>query len=584
MSTDGIETVRERIAKNPRPAYTWAAAGIILLVLELGRVADGILQLFGIISYLLRVIFAVPVWVGGNFADITFGPITPELAVILGLVVTSVIGFGILYLFSIPLRKRLRYSLASKITSNERYAKRGDQGIIAATMGMIVALYGFTPFSTVLNSVYSVLVSPVKWMSSIPTITSRDVIPNQGHRTVDGGWEGTFLSGVDFIPALSPAQAWSLRVVVVHVIAFATLYWLWKGYEIYREYYRRADWTPTDDWIKRFKENYWGMFGFVIISLFLIMALWAPALTPAPFEHNIEQPYQHEIQYLDGETVKTTTHGSANLDSQSTDLQTIGPLSYDDYDRWAPFGTDDAGKDIFTFVAFGARTSLIIGLVAIGAGAAIAAALSMLTAYYKGISDTLTVITTDTIISIPAFLLVLLLSIVLDASDNTLAKMLADPLNGGLLLAIAFAFVYWPGMWRSIRGPALQVAEREWVEAAKSYGQRPSVTMRKHMAPYVLSYLMIYASLLLGGIIIATAALSFLGLGVEAPTPEWGRLIDNGQSYIATSSWHISTIPGIMIVLVVTGFNALGDGIRDAIDPESNVGEDGGGMAGGGGA
>jgi peptide/nickel transport system permease protein len=143
--------------------------------------------------------------------------------------------------------------------------------------------------------------------------------------------------------------------------------------------------------------------------------------------------------------------------------------------------------------------------------------------------------------------------------------------NGALLIALAFAFTYWPALWRAVRGPAFQIAEREWIDAARSYGQRPRATMRKHMLPYIAGYLIIYASLSIGGIIIATAALAFLGLGITAPTPEWGRAIDMGQRLVATDAGHVSLIPGILIVLVVTGFNALGDGVRDALDPQSEA-------------
>jgi peptide/nickel transport system permease protein len=100
----------------------------------------------------------------------------------------------------------------------------------------------------------------------------------------------------------------------------------------------------------------------------------------------------------------------------------------------------------------------------------------------------------------------------------------------------------------------------------------------------VVGYLLVYASMTLGGIIISTAALSFLGIGINAPTPEWGRAIAIGEPYVATISWHIAFIPGVMIVLVVTAFNALGDGIRDAIDPQSEGGEGTEGAMTGGGA
>ncbi|MDL0130292.1 ABC transporter permease, partial [Halobacterium salinarum] len=141
-------------------------------------------------------------------------------------------------------------------------------------------------------------------------------------------------------------------------------------------------------------------------------------------------------------------------------------------------------------------------------------------------------------------------------------------------------------LWRSLRGPALQVAEEEWVDAAKSFGQQPTVTMRKHMLPYVLGYLLIYASMTVGGIVIAMASLSFLGngLGITPPTPAWGRAISQGQPYVSSASWHIALIPGLIIVVLVTGANALGDGIRDAIDPESEGGSEEEAAATGGGA
>lgn len=107
--------------------------------------------------------------------------------------------------------------------------------------------------------------------------------------------------------------------------------------------------------------------------------------------------------------------------------------------------------------------------------------------------------------------------------------------------------------------------------------------MQKHILPYIVGYLLIYASLSLGGIIIGVAGLSFLGLGITAPTPEWGRAINMGQDYVTSVSWHISLMPGVMIVLLVTAFNALGDGIRDALDPQTE-GEDSAEVATAGGA
>jgi len=378
---------------------------------------------------------------------------------------------------------------------------------------------------------------------------------------------------------LSPAWAWAIRTAIAVVYATLCLLWAWRGFENYRTHYRAADWTPADDTIRRFRSNYWGLFGFAIVFLFVVLALWAPAISPVEAQHNVYEPNAHDFEYMseDGE-VETITHVFANLDSRSDGQNTVGVMSYDDYGRWAPMGTTNRGQDMMTHLSYGARTSLVIALTAIILGALTAVILSLLAAYYKGITDIAVVLTSDTIQAVPALLLIMLLSVIFQQGNHPLAQ----PLDGGFLLALIFAFTLWPGMWRSIRGPSLQVAEQEWVDAAKSYGQTPLRTMQKHMAPYIAGYILIYASLLIGGVIISTAALTFLGLGISPPTPEWGRLINGGQSFVATSSWHVATIPGIAIVLVVVAFNALGDAIRDAIDPEAEVDESEAATAGGG--
>ncbi|WP_312908716.1 ABC transporter permease [Natronosalvus caseinilyticus] len=557
-------TLRERIAANPRPAAIWAAGIAILILLELGRVGAGVVKMGGAIRVALAGFAAIPGWVYGNVHG-SAGLIAAEIS----FAVTAVL---ILSVVTLILRATVvTGSLADRFgIHHDRFEstyvteERLERIILLAVLTAVTFLVTMTPAEIAVDLVVGALTAFFEWIASLWSITSPETIPNQGYRTPGGGWEGTFLG-------LSPAWAWAIRVVLVYVYAFTALVWLWKGYTIFREHYREADWTPRDDSVNRFRDHYWGIFGLLVVFMFVVMALWAPALGPVGPQENIYSPYGHEFQYLDQETgeLETVNHGTANLDARSQGSDPVGPLSYDNYDRWAPFGTTSDGKDLFTYLVFGARTSLVIGIVSIGLATLIALGLSLLTAYYKGLVDLATVIVSDTLIAVPVFLMVLLLSVVFQQGNHPIA----DYYNGGLLLALIFAGLYWPGLWRSIRGPSLQVAEQEWVDAAKSYGQTPMMTMRKHMAPYIFSYIMIYASLLLGGVIIVTAALSFLGLGINPPTPEWGRIIADGRSYVSTESWHIATIPGILIVLVVTGFNALGDGIRDAMDPESEAGE-----------
>ena len=401
-------------------------------------------------------------------------------------------------------------------------------------------------------------------LTRVPTLLSRDVIPNQGYRHPARGWQGTFLS-------LSPAAAWFLRVVLIYVYAFAWLVLVWTGFNVYREHYRASNWTPIDDRISRLRSHYWGLFGVFVVFMFVVMAIFAPAMGPTTVEKNIERSFSHDISYYNEEAgeVMTESVGNANIDaaSKGTPQQNVGPLSYDSYGRYHPIGTLTNGKDMFTFMAAGARVSLAIAITSITLQGLIAVILAVLTAYYKGFTDLAVVITGDSVQAIPQLLLLILLSSLLRDT------WLGDLYNGAFALSLIFVLTGWPYLWRAVRGPALQIAEREWILASKSYGQRPSQIMEKHMAPYIVGYLLIYASLSLGGIIIGVAGLSFLGLGITAPTPEWGRAINMGQNYVTSASWHISLIPGVMIVILVTAFNALGDGIRDALDPESEGGD-----------
>lgn len=411
----------------------------------------------------------------------------------------------------------------------------------------------------------------------IPTLLSRDVFPNQGYRmSADGPWENTFLG-------LEPALAWFVRVFAVYAYAFLWLGWVWFGYLTYRRHYRQSDWTPQDDMIDRMRGHRWGQFGMVIVIMFVVMALFAPTLGPTTAEANIMSPYSNEITYFDEDVgePQSIAVGSANLYSRSAGAgdNNVGPLSYDEYGRFHPFGTMTTGKDLFTFMAHGARISLAIGVTSMFLAGLIALIMALISSYYKGITDLLIVISSDSIQALPVFLVLILASVVFAQT------WIAEFYDGALLLIMLFTLIRWPYLWRAIRGPTLQVSDREWIDAAKSFGQKPRIIMRRHMAPYVIGYLLVYASMSLGGVIIAVAGLSFLGLGIAPPTPEWGRAIDEGQRYVATQSWHISLIPGILITLVVTAFNALGDGIRDAIDPESEGGSsEEAGAAGGAGA
>jgi peptide/nickel transport system permease protein len=408
-------------------------------------------------------------------------------------------------------------------------------------------------------------------VGDVPTLLSRETIPNRGY--YDGSqWQGTFAGW-------EPKHAWLLRVGLVYAYAFIAAWWVLVGYRRFRRHYRISNWTPFDDVLDRFSDHTWGHFGLVVVIVFVVMVLFAPTLGTTTVQENIINPYSHEISYYDAESgsVEQTTIGTANRKSTSTGGgDNVGPWTYDDYGRFHPFGTLPSGKDLFTFITAGARVSLVIGLVAIGLSGLLAVSFALLSAYYRGLVDLAFVVSSDSVMGLPQLLVLLLLSVLL--SDTWIGGIY----SGGLVLALIYGAISWPFLWRALRGPALQTAGEEWVDAARNFGQTPHVIMRKHILPYIAGYLLVYGSMSLGGAIIAIAGLSFLGLGIDAPTPEWGRAVNAGQEYVASESWHISLIPGLLITILVTGFNALGDGVRDAIDPQSDVGSGSQGAAGGG--
>jgi ABC-type dipeptide/oligopeptide/nickel transport systems, permease components len=264
-------------------------------------------------------------------------------------------------------------------------------------------------------------------LADLPTLLSREVIPNQGYQLPGEGWQGTFLG-------LEPGVAWAFRVLLIYGYSFVLLAWTFYGYELFRRHYRAADWTPYDDMLSRLDGHRWGQFGFVIVFAFVVMAVFAPALGPTTVDRNIANPYENEIQYYDenaGE-VMTTLVGNANLQSVSKGAggRNVGPGEYDDFGRFHPFGTLPSGKDLFTFMVAGARVSLFIGLLYITLAAGLAIVLALLTAYYKGLADLAVVIAGDSVQALPQLLVLILLSFVL--SDTWIA----DIYDGGAVAGI----------------------------------------------------------------------------------------------------------------------------------------------------
>ena len=217
-----------------------------------------------------------------------------------------------------------------------------------------------------------------------------------------------------------------------------------------------------------------------------------------------------------------------------------------------PFGTDNQGRDVLSRVIFGARIPLVISFVVAAAVLAIGPLLGGFAGYYGGWVDETIMRITDIFLAFPALVLAMAMVAILGPNLRN--------------LALAIVVTWWPWYTRLVRGMAVSLRERPYVEAAKTMGVRDSTIVLRHILPNAFGPVIVQITLDIGTVILEVAGLSFLGLGAKPPTPEWGLMVSEGVEYVL-EQWWISVFPGIAIFLLVLAFNLVGDGLRDVLDP-----------------
>ena len=263
--------------------------------------------------------------------------------------------------------------------------------------------------------------------------------------------------------------------------------------------------------------------GILIVLLFVVAALLAPWISPYPQD-----------------TLETHT-------KQADEPPSLEHL----------FGTDELGRDVFSRIIYGSRISLTAGIITTGLALLIGVPVGVIAGGSGGIADEIIMRVTDVFLSFPHLLLAMAISALL--GPNLINAM------------IAIAISWWPWYARLVRAEAISVRERDFVQAAMAMGSSWQRIVFRHILPNCLVPVIIQVSLNIGAVILTLASLSFLGLGAQSPTPEWGLMISSGRRFFLTE-WWLTTFPGIAICILVLSFNLIGDSLREILDPRTRRG------------
>jgi peptide/nickel transport system permease protein len=275
---------------------------------------------------------------------------------------------------------------------------------------------------------------------------------------------------------------------------------------------------------RRFRRHKGAVVGLVIFSLLCLSALLAPLSPYDPYASDMANRFQ--------------------------------PPSWQH-----PMGTDGLGRDLFTRVLYGGRISLTVGLLVVFITLLIGVPTGALSGYFGGWVDSVLMRITDAALSLPSFLVLILLGAILREVESPLLEN-----NNVLVIALVIGLLSWMTFARLVRASFLTLREMDYITASHSLGASPQDIMLHHILPNGIGPITVEATIMLGYAIIEESGLSFLGLGIQPPTPSWGNLLGNAQEYLTKYPW-LAIFPGIMIFLTIISVNYIGDGLRDAFDP-----------------
>lgn len=315
------------------------------------------------------------------------------------------------------------------------------------------------------------------------------------------------------------AGAWDERLALLVVVAGLVGTWAWSWRDSGRIHTTaRMGRSQARLAIDAFSKNRTAVAGLILVVALYLVALVTPLIAP----------HDPIAQY------------------DLVQLRLVGPGGS------FPLGTDQYARDVLSRMMYGARISLSIGFVAVGISVTLGTLIGAIAGFLGGWIDGVIMRFVDMVMSFPRLILLIAIIAIFQASI--------------FLIIVVLGLTLWPGTARLVRGEVLSLREREFVQAAEALGYSRQRIVLRHLIPNVMGPVIVAGTLGIGNTIVLEAGLSFLGLGVQAPTPSWGTMVADGRSHLI-DAWWLATFPGLAIVFTVLSFNLVGDGLRDALDP-----------------